>query len=354
MRDVVVVGAGPAGSYAAYTCSSLGLDTLLLDKNSLPREKACGGVAGRDLITYCGKGLLDIVERESDGSQLYYNHNNIGFLDKEKLFFKREKLDYFITEMAEEAGCELNDRTNVTGVSVYDDGAKIATDKGELRSRIVIGADGSYSVVRKSLGLSIEKRRHYAAIRSRVELSKIQNEELLEIGRGTYQHTHFFSDLLGFAWLIPNEDCLNIGMGVMLEKSSDLRRRFEAFLAHFDLDRNSLTKGHLIPYRPLDRVYSERVLLVGDAGGFVNPWTGCGIDLGVESAKSAGEVCRMVVDEDDYSRRSMSRYQDAMGPTLTRLRFRSSAISLLDDMTPRNFVMKVLGKVFVKRLSRFA
>ncbi len=354
MRDVIVVGAGPAGSYAAYACSSLGLDTLLLDKHGLPREKACGGVAGKDLISYCGRELLDIVEKESEGSQLYYDHDHIGFLEKEKLFFKREKLDYFITQMAEEAGCEIDDRTNVTRVSIHDDGAKVATEKEMLKSRILIGADGTYSVVRKSLGFALDRRRHYAAIRTRVDLRKTRNDDLREIGEGSHQHTHFFSDLLGFAWLIPNNECLNIGMGAMLEKCGDLRERFETFLAHFDLERNSSTKGHLIPYRPLDKVYSERTLLVGDAGGFVNPWTGCGINLSVESAKNAGEVCRMVVDEGDFSEKSMSRYQEIMGPTLTRLRFRSNAISLLDNMTPSNFVMKALGEVFVKRLSRFA
>jgi geranylgeranyl reductase family protein len=280
MHDVIVVGAGPAGSYAAYWCSTLGLDTLLLEKETLPRKKACGGVTSRTLESFCGKDILDIAECQAIGNRLFYDYREIGFQDKEKLFFKRDRLDYFITEMASIAGCEIRDGEGVQSISVEEDRAVVATEEREYSSHILIGGDGAYSMVGKSVGLVNDRKRFYAAICAEVDTSKPGNDEMREFGGCDHQHTHFFSDLLGFAWLIPKRTSVNIGMGALMEKSLDIKDKFEAFIGHFGVDRDIRTRGHLIPYRPLHRVYSERVLLVGDAGGFVNPWNGCGIDLG--------------------------------------------------------------------------
>lgn len=354
MHDVIVVGAGPAGSFAAYACSSFGLDTLLLDKHKLPRNKACGGASGRGIESYCGKEILDIVEREGSGDELYFDYRKIGELEREKLFFKREKLDYYISRMAEDAGCKIKDGTEVVSISMGEDGARVLTKRESYHSQIVIGGDGANSVVGRSVGLVNERRRHYAAIRSEIDARETENDTLVDIQEGIRQHTYFFSDLLGFAWLIPNKDCLNVGMGVLFEKAEHLKGKFKTFLTHLGLDEESPMKGQLIPYRPLDKIYSERILLVGDAGGFVDPWTGCGIELGIESAESAAKTCKRAFDKSDFSELSMSRYQDSLRPTLRNLRFRSKAISLLDNLTPKDFVMTTLGEVFVKHLSKLA
>ena len=354
MHDVIVVGAGPAGSYAAYRCAALGLDTLLLERSRLPRKKACGGVTSKVLESFCGKEISEIAECQGDGNKLFYDYKEIGFQDKKKLFFKRDKLDYFITQMAEGAGCKIRDGEGAQSISIKEDRVTVTTQENEYSSHIVIGGDGAYSMVGRSVGLVNDRKRFYAAICAEVEIDKASNDEMAEFGQSNHQHTHFFSDLLGFAWLIPKRTSVNIGMGALMEKSLDLKDKFRAFTARFGVDENTKTSGHLIPYKPLQRVYSERVLLVGDAGGFVNPWNGCGIDLGVESAKHAGDVCKMAVDEGNFSRPFLSKYEELMSPVLTKLTFKSNAIALLDNMTPKNFVMTALGEVFVKHLARFA
>ncbi len=354
MRDVIVVGAGPAGSYAAYSCASMGLDTLLLEKERLPREKACGGAAGRVLESYCGEEILDIVERRGRGSRLYFNYRKIGALNKEKLFFKREKLDHFITEMAMNAGCEVVDGTEVVSVSPHEDGVRVITERERHQTQVVIGGDGAYSVVGRSAGLVNETKRHYAAVSSNIDVGSTKSAILKSAHEEAYQHTYFFSDLLGFAWIIPNRTSVNTGMGALMNKSVNLKRKYRAFLSHLGLDELPPVKGHLIPYQPLEKAYSERVLLVGDAGGFVNPWTGCGIDLGVVSGKAAADACKSAFDEEDFSEQSLSRYQVSLAPVLRNLRLKSNAIAFLDNHTPKDYVMNPLGKVLVKHLARIA
>lgn len=352
MHDVIVVGAGPAGSFAAYRCSSLGLDTLLLEKEKLPRAKACGGAAGADVVSYLGKEVMDVVEREGKGNHLFFDYKKMRVLDKPKLFFRRERFDFFITQLAESAGCKVEDGKRVVSVSVGEDGVRVRTKGESHSSKIVIGGDGAYSVVGNSVGLVHEKERQYAALRSQIDMPDSEIDSLLDIRDETHGNTYFFSDLLGFAWLIPNRDSINAGIGALVRKSINLKGKYKEFVNHFGLDEKVPTKGHLIPYRPLDRVYSERVCLVGDAGGFVNPWNGCGIDLGIESSEKAAEICKKAIEENDFSLVSMSRYQGLLETQIRTLRLRSNVVGLLDDITPSDFTMPTIGQTFVKHLSR--
>ncbi|MFQ6061067.1 MAG: FAD-dependent oxidoreductase, partial [Thermoplasmata archaeon] len=141
MHDVVVVGAGPSGSYAAFRCSRYGLDTLLLEKEKLPRTKACGGAASKDIISYLGKEVMEVVEHEGQGNHLFFDYREIGVLERRALFFRRENFDYFITELAENAGCKVMDRERVTSILVENDSCEVRTERRTYSSRIVIGAE---------------------------------------------------------------------------------------------------------------------------------------------------------------------------------------------------------------------
>lgn len=353
MHDVIVVGAGPSGGFAAYKCASYGLDTLLIERGRLPRTKACGGAVPSSIVSYLGKEVLDVVERQGSENRLFFDYKLIRVMNRPKFFVRRERFDYFITQLAEGAGCRVEDGRRVTKVSVKKDRVDIKAGSEIYQSKIVVGGDGAKSTVGNSVGLVQEMDRQYLAIRSLIDLPDSEIDVILETG-GRGHHTYFFSDLLGFGWLIPNRNSVNAGMGALMRKSSGLVARFKKFVKHFNLDENAPTKGHLIPYRPLDRIYSERVCLVGDAGGFVNPWNGCGIDLGIESSEKAAEVCKMAIEENDFSTTSMSRYQKLLGTQLRSLRFRSRAMGLLDDLTPSDFAMPPVGETLVRRLMKLA
>ncbi|UCD92928.1 MAG: geranylgeranyl reductase family protein [Methanobacteriota archaeon] len=354
MHDIIVVGAGPAGSYAAYKCASYGLDTLLVERTRLPRAKACGGAIGTDTVSHLGKDVMDVVERLGYENRLYFDYKLINVLKKPKFFVRRRAFDYYITQMAEGAGFKVEDGKSVKAVVIKKDGVEVRTKEATNKSRIVIGGDGMPSTVGKSVGLMQDNDRVYLAFRSQIDLPDSEIDTLLEIEGEANNNTYFFSDFLGFCWLIPNRNSINVGIGALIRKSNKIREKVTEFVRHFNLEENAPIKGHLIPYRPLDKIYSERVCLVGDAGGFVNPWNGCGIDLGIESSEKAAETCKLAVEENDFSESSLSRYQKSLNKQLRSLRFRSGILGLLDDLTPTDFSMPPIGESFVRQLSKLA
>lgn len=354
MHDVIVVGAGPAGSYAAYKCASYGLDTLLVERGKLPRQKACGGAVGPNTVSCLGKEVLDLVERSGSENHIFFDLKLIRVLSKKKYYFRRGAFDHFITQLAESAGCRVEEGRNVRLVSVQKDRVEVKAAGETYHSKIIIGGDGACSVVGNSVGLTHDLNRHYLALRSQIDLPDSEIDTLLGIEGKTHNNTYFFSDLFGFGWLIPNRDSINAGLGALIRRSSSLGERFKRFLKHFNLDHNAPAKGHIIPYHPLEKVYSERVCLVGDAGGFVNPWNGCGIDLGIESSERVAEICKKAIEEDDFSESSLSRYPKALESQMKKLQFRSNVLGLLDDLYPKALPLTPLGEPFVRSLSKLA
>jgi len=353
MHDVVVVGAGPSGAFAALKCAQAGLDVLLLDKEKLPRDKPCGGVVGREAVSKIGKDVIELAEREGKGNHLFYNYREIGKLDHNEFFFKRSKFDHYIAERAVDFGAKVLDGCKATTAKLDSDSVAITCGPNLIKGKIVIGADGVNSIIGKSFGLVHEQNRKYLAIKTEIWMDNRKVEELLGIENEVHNNTYFFSDLFGFAWIIPNEQSINMGIGASLSKSQGLRSKFVAFLNYLGLKGEAI-QGHQIPYALLPRICGERVLLVGDAGGFVNPWTGCGIELGILSAEKAAETCVHALENNDFSLEEMSRYEKGLKPYLRNLRFRSSVIALLDDLIPEQFEYPTIAEFIIRKGARLA
>ncbi|MFQ6106535.1 MAG: NAD(P)/FAD-dependent oxidoreductase [Thermoplasmata archaeon] len=349
MYDLIVIGAGPAGSFAAYKSASRGLKTLLIEKEHLPRRKACGGVVGRNTLSKLDRGIFDILEAKGEFNDIFFNYRRIRSLERDEYFFKRERFDYFITRMAMDAGAEVVDSCPVTNVMNRQDGVIVNTAHLQYKSRLLIGADGVYSTVGRSMGLVHDARRKYAAIVACVESEGC--EDLL--GNGDCNNTYFFYDLMGFAWLIPNKKSMNVGMGALKRKSAGLRHKFSLFCKVLGISCPPV-KGHMIPYTVLDKFQSGRVMLVGDAAGFVNAWTGAGIGSSIYSAEKAVETCLEMIEEDDFSEDASARYPGRCRSIIRSLRFRSRLVEILDDKTPPDFELPEIAESLVRQLSAIA
>lgn len=353
MYDVIVVGAGPSGSYAAMRCASMGLDVLLIDQYRFPRDKACGGVVGEEARELLGPEMMTVVERESRGNELYYNYESVGRLQRHEYFCRRRKFDYYLVGRAVNAGAILLDDCKVHGLQVKPDRAIVRTERGSQEGKIVIGADGTNSVIGRSVGLTHHSGDlKYASLKAEIQLPASQIRAL-GLEDPPRQNTYFFSDLMGFAWLIPNEGQVNAGYGSTLRKAVGLKQRFFRFLNHFGLPPEDV-KGAQIPYMTLDKVYSEKVLLTGDAGGFVNPWTGCGIDDGIMASERAAQVCKKAVDAEDFSANSLAEFQMISRSHMRRINWRGSWIKALDYIVPDDYVFPFWVKVLIRRLAALA
>ena len=150
MYDVIVVGAGPGGAMAAKTCSENGLKVLLIEKESLPRYKACGGAVSKKALDLIGP--LDDLELtyESFGvrafapNATYIEHK---FEDLFSLLTFRNSLDYLLLQRAKKSGAKIREHEKVKSVDVSQASVKVKTTKGEYSAKMIIGADGVNSVV---------------------------------------------------------------------------------------------------------------------------------------------------------------------------------------------------------------
>lgn len=354
MRDVLVVGAGPSGSYAAMRCAELGLDVRILDAATFPRDKACGGVVGDEAVRLVGPGVRSVVEREGRGNDLFYDWRRIGHVDAHLYFVKRRRFDHYLAQRAVAAGAELLEGRRVTNVSVLPDRVAVEADGERHEASMVVGADGTNSVVGRAIGLSHHDGTcKYASIKAEIDLPPDAIRRLGVEDPEPHQRTFFFSDLLGFGWIVPNEGSVNAGYGAMMRHAGGLRPRFYEFLARLGIPPQDV-RGAQIPYLALPRVYADRVLLTGDAGGFVNPWTGCGIDDGIEASERAAAVAKLAADRGDFTAATLREFQETSRRHLRRINRRGRWMKALDLLMPVGARFPGWAKYVVKVTARWA
>ncbi len=145
MYDLIVVGAGPAGASAARTAAKQGLDTLILEKERLPRSKLCGGGLTQKVLAKLDFKLPnDLIEYEAKAVRIHLGENLHTFETKHALVYmtSRSKFDSLLTQKAVDAGATLKDGTMVQNVEARATHVDVNTSIGNFRSKIVIGADG--------------------------------------------------------------------------------------------------------------------------------------------------------------------------------------------------------------------
>lgn len=310
MYDVVVVGAGPAGSVAAYHASRGGLRVLLLDRARFPRPKTCGDVLSpRALAAIARMGLVELPGQRVQTLRII--HGPSGAIAHERfdthgsphhgLVLSREILDALLVERACAAGAELAeghalrlrcDDGQVTGV-VATTGAGTV----ELRARAVIGAAGSAGG--SILPLALRRRRPSAwgiAGRAYFELAQ-------PLGQDLHIHVPLANDghlFYGYGWLFPmGGNCVNVGVGIVRNGTRNtaafrmLVERFFEWLgrqerAFAGAVRVSSVTTAPIAMGPLGGAVPG-FLPVGDMAGVVNPFTGEGIAAAIESGETAAQ-----------------------------------------------------------------
>jgi len=350
VRDVVVVGAGPSGSFAAMKCAERGLDVLLLDSQRFPRDKACGGIVGESALRLVGGDAMSVVERVGIGNEFHYNWKHIATHHRHEYFVKRRMFDHYLVRRATAAGAELRENVRATGISIAPGCAIVSTTGGDFESKIVIGADGVNSVIGRSMGLSHHAHDcKYVAVKAEIDVSPQKAREL-EAEDPPRQKTYFFSDLIGFAWVVPNIGSVNVGYGSVFSRGKNLKNRFHSFLAALGL-KSQLELGAQVPFITFERVYGERVMLTGDAGGFVDPWTGCGMEEGIIASSKAARICKDAIDSNDFSVSMMSRYQDLCHDQLSKIKWRGSWIKALDRVMPRESEFPFWTELIIGRLA---
>jgi geranylgeranyl reductase family protein len=289
-HDVIVVGAGPAGATLAYELAKRGIGVLVLEKEKLPRYKCCAGGVTSKAAKLLDFDISEVTEDVIHEVSFTFNLGSpyLG-QDSQPLIYTvmRDAFDYFLVQKAQQLGAALMDGQKVTQVAVSGDWVEISTADNTFRSRLVVGADGAYSVVARELGMG--KSIGYAAgIESEIvvpeeELAKWKSRVQIDLGCIPG----------GYAWVFPKRNHLSIGVGCQASKTRDLHAHHQKFLNSLSIDNYTVTKSssHLIPTCTKGRiVWQDKALLLGDAAGLADPLTGEGIYNAILSAQLAAPV----------------------------------------------------------------
>ncbi|MBI2853395.1 MAG: NAD(P)/FAD-dependent oxidoreductase [Chloroflexi bacterium] len=293
IRDVVIAGAGPAGCTLAYHLARRGIDVLVLEKAKLPRAKVCAGG-----ITFRAASLLDfdiasVVEDTIAAARVSFNLRDMVYKEcGQPLTYtvRRDRFDYLLASKASEAGAEINDGQAVIGLESLEGHLKIVTSTSEnIEARILAGCDGASSAVARSSGLM-----SHPWLNVGLETEIPVKREKLDLWRNTVG-LDFGYRPPGYAWAFPKAECLSIGAGGPIKHIRVFRGYVSMLLRRLGLNgtytRPPFLKGHLMPQRRLGQaIVAGRCLLLGDAAGLIDPFTGEGIFSAVKSALLAAPV----------------------------------------------------------------
>lgn len=278
--DVVVVGAGPGGSTAAYRMARGGARVLLLDRASFPRDKPCGGgLTGRALKSL-PIDVTPVVEDAVDHVDLrlrFRASTSHAFDEPLALMTQRRRLDHHLAQEAARAGADFRDGTRVRGIELDGPGGRpvVTLDGGErIGAEVLIGADGANGVTAKALGLGAN-RTFGVALEGNAPMTA--EREALHRGRATLEIDTVPG---GYGWIFPKGDHINVGVGGWASEGPRLRRFLDALCAMHDVRPEELTdvRGHRLPLRrSWDGVARGRAAVVGDAAGLIDPLSGDGM-----------------------------------------------------------------------------
>lgn len=300
--DVIVVGAGPAGTTAARHLARGGIKTLLLEKEKMPRYKPCGGG-----VTAKVKNVLDVdfsatVEDTIDRASVAYRNEMripVQFNAPVGWSVMRDKFDALLAAEAAKAGAEVRDGTPVKSVEIDDEGVRVRVNGDEIRANVIVGADGANGMVARAAGLH-QERKLAAALEAEMDLP----DESIAHWRGLW-HLDFGAVPWGYAWIFPKAEHLSVGIGAFVGavQKPNLRELLNQFIASEPTLHNAkhvALHGHTLPVGgTLRRVSKKRVLLVGDAANLVDPFSGEGIYAAVKSGKLGAEHIVRGLNEDD-------------------------------------------------------
>jgi flavin-dependent dehydrogenase len=327
MRDVIVVGAGPAGSAVAKRCAEYGLNTLMLEKRKLPRHKVCGGmvmgpVAHNLIRQEFGDIPATVLSEPSSLSGYIFHVPGIGSqkLDNFTLLGWRRDLDYWMNQKAEAEGAVIWPEARVIGLRQKGLGYSVEMERDkkrqELEARFIVGADGMNSLVRRCLFPELKVRyRHVYQVGYRGESG---------LDRDYYHWVYPVEYSPSFMTTHQKDDFTIIGVNGapgQVRQFMDWAKNFLAENYHLDTGQKpawkdgcvmlnlhgELIDGSFVPAK-------GNALLVGDAANFFLPVSGEGIGTAIQSGLLAADSIMTASESGEQAGRA---YSARLEPTIS-------------------------------------
>ena len=329
--DVIVVGGGPGGSTCAALLGRAGKSVVLLEKAHFPRDKTCGDAISGSLRVQKSMNIIEKMKEaphaeitgvefsSPEGVMLDIPFGNPGFCCRRYVYDNlvfQEALNSADVIQDFEVTALLREGEKVIGIKgKHKDG-----EEEEITAKLVVGADGAYSVVAQQTGcLDLDERHTITAVRAYYKGVK-NLRGMIEL--------HFVNEILpGYFWIFPVEDGLaNVGVGMVdsfmkkkkqnmpsammkiIKENPVFKERFEGAV----MQPGSL-KGWRLPVGSKRRkMHGDGFMLVGDAAALIDPFTGEGIANSMASGEIAANWAVKALDANDVSAGFLKGYEDAV------------------------------------------
>jgi len=289
MYDLIIAGAGPAGSAAAREAASMGLDTLILEKDAFPRYKPCGGALSdraRSLLDFClPEGLC---ERTITGARVHFRDKVMEIRKGYRLttLVTRSSFDHLLLQKAEEAGAKVATQ-KVLDYQEADDRVRVLTKDGSYQSRFLVISSGCQDGLKDRI--QGHKARAQLGVCMVTEIE--EDDQKIEEGLQSCLDIYFGVADMGYGWIFPHRGYYSVGIGGLASRLKNPRKTMQDFLRTSGFFGTYRLHGHTIPFGDgMNKVSRGRVLLTGDSAGFVDAFTGEGIYYALRSGQLAAQV----------------------------------------------------------------
>jgi digeranylgeranylglycerophospholipid reductase len=354
MHDVVIIGGGPAGLYAAARLAATGFQTVVIEEHASVGEPVhCTGVLAADAFdefTLSRRSILNQLTTarftSPAGHEVVYTGEQV-----EAVVIDRRAFDQHLLDQATAAGVTIERGARVSGVQVDGDGVTITAPPRDYRARACILACGANYSLHRQVGFDMPRLFLHTA---QLELPATRPGDV---------ELHFGAEIApkGFGWAVPveraSEHCARIGVMCDGDAPRYFQRLASRVVARWGITGDlARPRQKILPLAPISRTYADRLLAIGDAAGLVKPTTGGGIYYSLVSAALAAETLSDAMSRNDLSARRLAVYETRWRERLssefqaqTRLRLLAhrmtdSDIEQLFDLARTDGVMPIVRR----------
>lgn len=290
MYDLIIVGGGPSGSSAGRIAGQRGLLTLLIEKENFPRYKPCGGALSSYGLSCLNFKLPEsIIERNISKVRVHFRDRFVERTKETDLasLISRKVFDNLLLEKARETGIEIHTGEKVLDCVEKEDCVEVRTTDNIYLGRFVLISEGSGGTLKYKVRPRDRRKEYALGLVSEIpdEDDAIRNRfpGIIDIHFGIVQG--------GYGWIFPHTGYYSAGIVGTAQSLKQPKKVLMDFLQENDLSGNFPVRSHIIPIGGIKRkIINSRLLLSGDAAGFVDAFTGEGISYAIRSGQLAAET----------------------------------------------------------------
>ncbi|MFA6489204.1 MAG: NAD(P)/FAD-dependent oxidoreductase [Candidatus Micrarchaeia archaeon] len=304
--DIAIIGAGPAGTYAAYAAAKNGLRAVVFEEHEKVGEPVhCGECLSLLAAQRLGLAIPDeAISSKARGIRVVWPDRSYSYIEEPGFSLEKEKFEQFLGKLGTDAGATYRMKHRVSELKRDGSGWQISTTQGEFSAKIIIDASGVAGVSSKLLNLNTPPK---TVVGLQYELAPIESDGFIDFFLWPRLSPH------GYLWIIPKKNG-RANVGLVTNDAPATRKYLEQFIDEYGLKEKKkvgkMAFGGQIPASgAVQNTYSDGILLVGDAAGFTSPMFEGGTSLAMTSAKFAIDVAAVALKNGDTSKPHLARYE---------------------------------------------